>query len=168
MVNSRMKDFADILILQRNFSFNFSLLQTAIQRTYKRYDIPIPTSLPICFSEDFAHSPTKQVQWTAFRKKPRFPNSLFTLNKSYLNARSSCSPCYFLPPPFLQNGNPILDGFSPKEHPIDNYSFRKHFYTPKGTGSPPVPFTFSIAGEHKRPPAGLLSCPSNTIRRTRP
>ena len=66
MVNSRMKDFADILVLQRNFDFGFPLLRKAVENTFARYGASMPEQMPVCFSSDFAHSPTKQKQWIAF------------------------------------------------------------------------------------------------------
>ena len=50
MVNSRMKDFADILVLQRNFCFDYDLLKTAVNRTFERYGIEMPVDVPMCFS----------------------------------------------------------------------------------------------------------------------
>lgn len=69
MVNSRMKDFADILVLQRNFDFGFALLKRAVTNTFDRYGVSMPEEIPVCFSKDFAHSPEKQRQWMAFLGK---------------------------------------------------------------------------------------------------
>ena len=69
MVNSRMKDFADILVLLRNFDFEFALLQKAVMRTFARYELSMPTQFPECFSDEFAHSSTKQKQWMTFLAK---------------------------------------------------------------------------------------------------
>ena len=69
MVNSRMKDFADILVLQRNFRFDYDLLKTAINRPLARNGMDMPIDVPQCFADTFASSPAKQTQWTPFCRK---------------------------------------------------------------------------------------------------
>ena len=61
--------FADILVLQRNFDFGFALLRKAVENTFARYGVSMPEQIPMCFSSDFANSPMKQRQWTAFISK---------------------------------------------------------------------------------------------------
>lgn len=70
-LNSRMKDFFDIWLLSRQFSFNAATLGAALQLTFERRG----TSLAGLgdFSKDFASA--KQVQWNAFRSRLRLEHA---------------------------------------------------------------------------------------------
>ncbi len=63
--NSRMKDFYDIWILSRSFSFDDRLAR-AIAATFARRGTEIPTELPDALSPAFAADEQKQRQWRAF------------------------------------------------------------------------------------------------------
>jgi predicted nucleotidyltransferase component of viral defense system len=63
-VNSRMKDFYDVWTLAQQIEFKGSILQKAIQQTFKQRNTDIPSSEPVAFSEQFAQE--KQGQWRAF------------------------------------------------------------------------------------------------------
>jgi hypothetical protein len=65
-LNSRMKDFFDIWLLSRQFSFSGEILSEAIGQTLENRKTSIPDSL-VFFQEDFIHE--KQGQWKAFRKR---------------------------------------------------------------------------------------------------
>ncbi|MEY3235609.1 MAG: hypothetical protein RL230_2880 [Pseudomonadota bacterium] len=66
--NSRMKDFYDIWILGRAFSFNEARLAQAIAATFARRKTAIPTELPDALTPAFAADEQKQQQWRAFVK----------------------------------------------------------------------------------------------------
>lgn len=106
MLNSRMKDFADILVLERNFGYDFALLQKAVTRTFARYEVALPKTLPTCFSNDFAQSPAKQNQWSAFCRK----SYITELPKDFAAVVSECSnfllPLLFPPTPAPQHWLP--------------------------------------------------------------
>jgi hypothetical protein len=65
-LNSRMKDFYDIWLLARQFSFESRTLQTAIKRTFENRGTQIPQNIK-AFSIEFTS--TKQNQWKSFRKR---------------------------------------------------------------------------------------------------
>jgi len=69
MANSRMKDFYDLYMLARTFTFEGQHLRHAIQATFDRRQTPLPTDIPLAFTTEFAHDPTKQTQWQAFLRK---------------------------------------------------------------------------------------------------
>lgn len=69
LANSRMKDFYDLVILSRIFEFDGELLARAIRATFERRRTPLPKSLPIGLTSEFATDATKVVQWTAFLRK---------------------------------------------------------------------------------------------------
>jgi len=68
--NSRMKDFYDVFMLSRTRSFEGRVLQEAIAQTFKRRVTFIERNHPL-FQSNFIHSPEKQVEWDAFRKRIR-------------------------------------------------------------------------------------------------
>jgi hypothetical protein len=64
--NSRMKDFYDIWILSRSFSFDGDRLARAIAATFARRGTAIPVDRPDALSAAFAADELKQQQWRAF------------------------------------------------------------------------------------------------------
>ena len=66
MANSRMKDYYDIYVLSKTFSFDGYNLVLAITATFMRRDTPIPSDIPLALSGEFAMSKDKVSQWKAF------------------------------------------------------------------------------------------------------
>lgn len=66
--NSRMKDFADLWHLSRNFDFDGSVLAQAIASTFARRETPV-IKAPSAFTEEFAGLDHKQAQWRAFLRR---------------------------------------------------------------------------------------------------
>lgn len=66
MANSRMKDFFDLWILCRSFSFSGQTLSDAIRATFRRRKTALPTDVPIALTDAFAADTKKQTQWKAF------------------------------------------------------------------------------------------------------
>jgi len=90
-INSRLKDFADIYVMANQFSFEGTLLASAIQATFKRRQTPLPKEIPLALTDAFASSPDKQMQWHGFLKRSRnaelpfdFPEIIAVLRKFLL------------------------------------------------------------------------------------
>jgi hypothetical protein len=66
MINSRMKDFYDIWLMSRQFTFDHDTLNKAIKLTFAERETPMPDTI-IAFTDEFCEA--KQVQWAAFRKR---------------------------------------------------------------------------------------------------
>jgi predicted nucleotidyltransferase component of viral defense system len=66
MQNSRMKDFYDLWIIARQFSFEGTTLMTAIEVTFNRRRTVIPQTVPTGLSDEFATDKHKIRQWKAF------------------------------------------------------------------------------------------------------
>jgi len=66
--NSRMKDFADIWFLARNFDFDGAPLAKAISSTFAQRQTPIQAQ-PIALSPDFAQIEAMQIRWKAFFRR---------------------------------------------------------------------------------------------------
>lgn len=64
--NSRMKDYYDMWMLQRNFEIDEARLQRAIEVTFVRRRTAVPATTPEGLSDAFANDPSKQAQWNAF------------------------------------------------------------------------------------------------------
>jgi len=69
-LNSRMKDFFDILLLSRQFAFSGVTLASAIAKTFARRKTPLHLP-PVAFSETFSNDPQKIAQWNAFLRKSK-------------------------------------------------------------------------------------------------
>ncbi len=65
-LNSRMKDFYDIYILSKTFSFDGNTLIKAIKATFKQRGTQIPKDKPLALTDEFANSTDKNNQWKAF------------------------------------------------------------------------------------------------------
>ena len=59
IANSRMKDFYDLYVLQRDFAFEVSTLSKAIEATFKRRKTEIPQEPPPALTEEFGRDQTK-------------------------------------------------------------------------------------------------------------
>jgi predicted nucleotidyltransferase component of viral defense system len=68
VLNSRMKDFADIWYLAQHFDFDGQTLAGAISSTFARRDLALPAE-PIAFTAEFAQRDDKQTQWKAFVRR---------------------------------------------------------------------------------------------------
>ena len=78
LLNTRMKDYFDLLLLSRQPELNKEVLATAIKRTFANRGMEIDAT-PIGLSPAFGDEPAKQKQWVAFLKRARLteaPNSL--------------------------------------------------------------------------------------------
>ena len=81
IANSRMKDFYDLWILARTFSFDGEMLSRAIEATFIRRHTPIPTEIPMGLSAEFCDDPGKKTQWRAFLRKGRFAEERVSLGE---------------------------------------------------------------------------------------
>ncbi len=75
LANSRMKDFYDLCLVSKLFSFEGSILRNAFKNTFERRRTILPASTPFAFTPAFYADPQKTVQWTAFvrKSKPDIP-----------------------------------------------------------------------------------------------
>jgi hypothetical protein len=71
MANSRMKDYFDLWILVNEDSLDPAEMKRAIEATFARRRMAMPTSTPIGLSDRFSADAAKRAQWNAFLKKNR-------------------------------------------------------------------------------------------------
>jgi predicted nucleotidyltransferase component of viral defense system len=66
--NTRMKDFYDVFRLLQSHSYREDILVNAIHNTFQKRATPFEKD-PIVFTQDFAGSPKRHVQWNIFLQK---------------------------------------------------------------------------------------------------
>lgn len=71
MANSRMKDYFDLFTLLGESDMRLDSTARAIRRTFERRKTPLPRTMPIGLSEEFASDKAKITQWNAFLAKNR-------------------------------------------------------------------------------------------------
>ena len=71
MANTRLKDYFDLDVLLNDPALDPSELRKAIEATFARRGMPIPTEWPQGLTATFAKDQTKQAQWKAFLRKNR-------------------------------------------------------------------------------------------------
>ncbi len=70
MLNSRLRDYYDIWLLSRGFSFDGARLAEAIKKTCMNRDTPI-LERPVGLSTEFALETARRMQWRAFLRKSK-------------------------------------------------------------------------------------------------
>lgn len=65
--NTRMKDFFDLWFLSRKFPLEGELLKDAITRTFARRGMPLPATVPVALTPEFAT--LKAATWAAFIRR---------------------------------------------------------------------------------------------------
>jgi predicted nucleotidyltransferase component of viral defense system len=69
IANSRMKDFYDLWVMSRDFSFEGETLSRAIEATFRRRGTELPTALPLALTQEFSDDSAKKAQWAAFMRR---------------------------------------------------------------------------------------------------
>lgn len=80
IANSRLKDFYDLWLISRTFSFEHSPLAEAVRRTFARRDMSLPIATPTGLTAAYAGAWASQ--WRAFLGRERMaavPSSLDTI-----------------------------------------------------------------------------------------
>lgn len=79
-LNSRMKDFYDIWLMTRQFTFDGNNLAAAIKATFKHRKTELPSGKPIFPVEMYDEKSVQATMWKAFLKKGQLKNAPDTLN----------------------------------------------------------------------------------------
>ena len=74
LLNSRLKDYFDIWLLSKIYSFGGLDLAEALSATFQNRSTVIEAR-PVGLTAKFSGDSDRQKQWTAFRKRGRFPNA---------------------------------------------------------------------------------------------
>jgi predicted nucleotidyltransferase component of viral defense system len=92
MQNSRMKDFYDVFVLSQMFEFSDARLAAALKATFERRGTPLPLTVPLALSDEFARDPMKQKQWAAFLRKGQLVEMTTDLSAVTAGIREFLSP----------------------------------------------------------------------------
>jgi Nucleotidyl transferase AbiEii toxin, Type IV TA system len=90
-LNSRMKDFFDIWLLSRQFTFDGETLRSAIDRTFAHRGSAIVVDA-VALSDGFAALPGKEQQWKAFVDRSRITGAPASLAEVVQDLRSFLRP----------------------------------------------------------------------------
>lgn len=74
LLNTRMKDFFDVWLLQKHFAFDGDMLAQAVRNTFGRRQTALPTDLPLAFTPQFTADPAKIMAWRAFEGRAQIRN----------------------------------------------------------------------------------------------
>ena len=69
LANTRMKDYFDLWVLLDDTTLEAPVMRRAIDATFERRKMALPTTVPVGLTDTFARDLTKQTQWKAFLKK---------------------------------------------------------------------------------------------------
>ena len=71
IINSRMKDYHDVIVISRRFEFDGDVLAAALRATFERRATLLPTGIPSGLSVEFGADEDKQRQWSAYVARMR-------------------------------------------------------------------------------------------------
>jgi hypothetical protein len=69
MVNSRHKDYLDLVVMMEREALDEPTLALAIAATFQRRETGVPNALPVGLSDEFALDPTRIALWQSLLKK---------------------------------------------------------------------------------------------------
>ena len=69
MVNSRLKDYLDLIVIMEREALDEPILALAIAATFQRRGTGVPIALPVGLSDEFALDPTRIALWQSLLKK---------------------------------------------------------------------------------------------------
>ena len=67
--NTRMKDFFDLWVIAKTFTFEGAMLAAAVAATFARRQTPFAAETPFALTEAFYADPSKNAQWNAFLER---------------------------------------------------------------------------------------------------
>jgi hypothetical protein len=91
LLNSRMKDYYDLALLSRMYSFEGETLIEAILATFGHRGTSIDAE-PIGLTDAFYADPARAIQWRAFVRRSRFAGEPGDLEKLVAEVRRFASP----------------------------------------------------------------------------
>mgnify|MGYP006278339403 CR=1 FL=1 len=74
MINSRMKDFYDLLVIFRQYPYDSGILTRAVAETFARRGTPLPRAVPPGLSDEFGNDPVANRLWREFVSRMQLAN----------------------------------------------------------------------------------------------
>lgn len=97
---SRMKDFYDLWIISKQFSFDGTILAEAIKATFDRRSTIMTNDTPTALTDEFTTDEDKLTQWRAFLKRSGLEDTSVELSQVVDELR-----VFLLPPLFSAANN---------------------------------------------------------------
>jgi predicted nucleotidyltransferase component of viral defense system len=108
--NSRMKDFYDLLVLSRTFTFEGVNVRAAMAATFQRRGTTVPAGTPVGLSDMFAQDDSKKKQWKSFVRRSGLEKQVGELREVLTELTA------FVLPPLLAAAT-LTDKFDKRWHP---------------------------------------------------
>lgn len=104
IINSRLKDYYDVIMISRRFEFDGGTLAEALHATFEQRGTPLPIDTPTGLSDAFGDDREKQRQWSAYLKRMKLddvptalPEVIAIIRRFVLPALASAAAT--IPPP---------------------------------------------------------------------
>jgi predicted nucleotidyltransferase component of viral defense system len=104
LLNSRMKDYYDLALLSRLYSFSGAVLVEAVIATFRHRETRIEAE-PVGLTETYYSDPARSLQWRAFVRRSRFTEKPDDLKQLVSEVRRFAIPLLAA----AANGNPLSD-----------------------------------------------------------
>lgn len=92
IINSRMKDYGDVIAISRRFEIEGETLARAFRATFERRGTPLPAGVPTGLSRGFGEDDGKRGQWRAFLGRMRIVDMPESLSKAITIVGQFASP----------------------------------------------------------------------------
>lgn len=86
-----MKDYYDLALLSRLYSFHGEVLMEAVRATFRHRETPIENE-PIGLTQTYYADPARSLQWRAFLRRSRFTGGTNDLEQLVLEVRQFALP----------------------------------------------------------------------------
>ena len=91
LLNSRLKDYYDLTLLSRLYSFNGAVLVEAVRATFRHRETPIETE-PVGLTKTYYADSARSLQWRAFIRRSRFSEHTNDLEQLVVEVRRFAIP----------------------------------------------------------------------------
>jgi hypothetical protein len=91
LLNSRLKDYYDLALLSRLYSFTGAVLIEAVHATFQNRETKVDSN-PVGLTEAYFTDPSRQLQWRAFIRRSRFADQDVDLKELVSEVRRFAIP----------------------------------------------------------------------------
>lgn len=92
MINSRMKDYYDLLVIFRTYALDGRVLARALAATFKRRQTELPADVPVGLSDEFGRDADARRLWREFLRRLRIEDAPSELSEVVITLREDLWP----------------------------------------------------------------------------
>jgi predicted nucleotidyltransferase component of viral defense system len=92
MINSRMKDYYDLLVIFRTYELDEQALARALAATFKRRQTELPADVPVGLSDEFGRDAAAQRLWREFLRRLQINDAPGELSEVVITLRENLWP----------------------------------------------------------------------------